>query len=81
MAVALILCRHRESGVEVEIPETGLKHLSAYEPVDPADRERLGYDKPADGAQPEGEPPTPPPSDPPAPKSKPATGAAKTPKE
>lgn len=83
MPVRLIPCRHTDTGAETDIPETGLKHLSAYEPIDAEDRKRLGYDKPADDdKQPDtGETPpaggtetTPTPS-------KPATGAAKKNKE
>lgn len=73
MAVRLIPCRNTETGAEAEIPETGLQHLPAYEPVNEDDRKRLGYEEPAEtpagGDQP--------PSDPPARKSKPATGSGK----
>lgn len=76
MAVRLIPCRHKETGAEAEIPETGLQHLPAYVPVDEDDRKRLGFEAPADSADnadssTTGEDTT----------SKPATGAAKMKKE
>lgn len=45
MAVRLIRCRNTDTGGEAEIPETGLQHLGAYEPIEAADRKRLGYDQ------------------------------------
>lgn len=42
--VPLIPCRRVDDHtVTAEIPETGLQHFPAYEPIDEADRERLGY--------------------------------------
>ncbi|MGI5233841.1 hypothetical protein [Actinoallomurus sp. CA-142502] len=46
MAVAFITCRHEVTGATADIPETALKHLPAYVPVDADERKRLGYDDP-----------------------------------
>lgn len=62
--VPLILCRRVDDHtVTAEIPETGVRHFAAFEPVDPEDRKRLGYtDTPADEATPPADPPGPEPT-------------------
>jgi hypothetical protein len=63
MAVRLIPCRRVDDHtVTADIPETGLQHMAAYEPVDEADRKRLGYtdaDQPAGDQTPPAETPAP----------------------
>jgi hypothetical protein len=61
--IPLIPCRRVDDHtVTAEIPETGLRHFASFEPIDEADRVRLGYT--GDAAE-TGE--TTPPADPPAP--------------
>lgn len=80
MPVPLIPCRHRDTGAEVELPETALRygHMPTYEPVEDADRERIRALQDADKAaaaaeQADDTTPSPPatpdstPADPPAP--------------
>lgn len=87
MAIRFIPCRHSVTRAETELPETALQHMPAWVPTDPADRERLGYDEPAetptDGEEPpaEGADGGEPPGDQPARRKKPAGGAAKNTKE
>jgi hypothetical protein len=60
--VPLIPCRRIDDHtVTAEIPETGVRHFAAFEPIDPEDRKRLGYDAPAETSD------QTPPADPPAP--------------
>lgn len=49
MATRFVHCRNTVTGATADLPETALKHLAAYVPVDPADRERLGYPANAGG--------------------------------
>jgi hypothetical protein len=76
MPVRLVPCKHKDTGAPANIAETALQHFPAYEPVDPDDRKRLGYDKTED-EQPTPAGQQPPASDAHARKSKPAPGAAK----
>lgn len=65
--IPLIPCwRVDDHTVTAEIPETGIRHFAAFEPIDPEDRKRLGYiDTPAETGD------QTPPADPPSPQTEP----------
>jgi hypothetical protein len=73
--VPLIPCRRIDDHtVTAEIPETGVRHFAAFEPIDAEDRKRLGYTDDAADTGDQTPPADPPPAE--TPTTKPRRSAA-----